>query len=54
MVGLACRRFAFEMIVKLRVQNPFGERLLQLVEKPVFGKNILRFRRKEARPVCPS
>jgi hypothetical protein len=38
-----------------RVQNPFGERLFQLVGKHVFGKKLPSdFVRKEARLMCPS
>jgi hypothetical protein len=29
------------MIIKFGVENPFGERLFQFVEKPVLGKHIL-------------
>ena len=29
------------MIVQFGVENPFGQRLFQLVEKPVLGKHIL-------------
>jgi hypothetical protein len=30
-----------EVIVQLRVQNPLGQRLFQLIEKPVLGKHFL-------------
>jgi hypothetical protein len=35
------RRLAVEVIVHLRVQNPLGQRLFQLIEKPVLGKHLL-------------
>ena len=40
-IGFAGHRLAIEVIVQLRVQNPLGQRLFQLIEKPVLGKHFL-------------
>ena len=42
MIGFSRRRLAFKMIVQLGVQNPLGQSFLQLIEKPVLGKHLLR------------
>src|SRR5436305_4943969 len=41
-IGLARRRMAVEMVVQFRVQDALGQRFLQLVEKPILGKHLLR------------
>src|SRR4051794_32680458 len=41
-IGLARRRLAIEMVVQFRVQDALGQRFLQLVEKPILGKHLLR------------
>src|SRR6476659_8740090 len=33
---------AVEMVVQFRVQDALGQRFLQLVEKPILGKHLLR------------
>ena len=51
-IGFPRRCLAIEMIVQLRVQNPLGQGLFQLVEKPVLGKNFLRIAPREKLVQC--
>ena len=41
-VRSAFRRFALQMVVQLGVQNPLRQSLLQLIKKPILGKDGLR------------
>jgi hypothetical protein len=42
MIGFARRCLAIEMLVELRIQNTLSQRLLQFIEQPVLGEDLLR------------
>ena len=42
MIGLALSAVAIQMLVELGVQNPLGQRLLQLVDQPILIEYVLR------------
>ena len=41
-VAAARGAFILEVLIKLGVQNPLRQRLLQVVEQTVLGKNLIR------------
>jgi hypothetical protein len=42
MIGFALSAIAVQMLIELGVQNPLGQRLLQLVDQPIFVEHVLR------------
>ena len=41
-IGAALGAFILEVLIKLGVQNPLRQRLLQVVEQTVLGKHLIR------------